>query len=433
MKWTENWKKCKDTKSIESGQGTVSKVINILSAEFGALKELHLEKLSSERKERFKGEIKTIKRLNLDRIPKILEDSFDEEANEYYYISQWIEGRTLSNYISQKKDINIDLAVDICRKLCTILISCHSEGVYHRDIKPDNIIITDKEDIFLIDFGISHDEKDDFKTPIGQELGNRFLKLPEVAKGVGKKADPRTDVTLVVGILFFLLYQSSPNQLLDQNSLPPHQVKQQSNDKILADPKWPLVEVIFDRGFKNEIRERFPSVEDLLKNLNSVLTFDPKEQNLKIPQTVSAFKKLRESNLKDHHKTEEFLRENLNQLTKKIQSICEINGFSDIHQLAKSEKNGKKASQLWKLSEKNHNEPYLFLNVEMELVDLSEGLVQVVLKSNSAERTVKIDKVYYIGVLYNFVQFTKESDQIAEEIFDDAVNFLMEKIKISER
>ena len=131
--------------------------------------------------------------------------------NEYYYISQWIEGQTLSNYVSQKKNISIDLAIDICRKLCTILISCHSEGVYHRDIKPDNIIITDKEDVFLIDFGISHDEKDNFNTQIGQELGNRFLKLPEVAKGVGNKADPRTDVTFVVGIVFFLLYRSIPN------------------------------------------------------------------------------------------------------------------------------------------------------------------------------------------------------------------------------
>lgn len=190
--------------------------------------------------------------------------------------------------------------------------------------------------------------------------------------------------------------------------------------------------MIFDRGFKNEIRERFPSVEDLLKNLNSVLTFDPKEQNLKIPQTISAFKKLRESNLKDHHKTEEFLRENLNRLTKIINVICKINGFSEIPPLAKSEKNGKTASQLWQLTEKDHKEPYLFLNVEIELVDLSEGLVQVVLRSNSVERMVKIDKIYYTGVLYNMVQFTKESDQIAEEIFDDAVILLMEKIKKNE-
>ena len=52
MKWTEN---CKNTKSIESGQGTVSKVVNIDSSELGALKELHWDKLSSERKGRFKG------------------------------------------------------------------------------------------------------------------------------------------------------------------------------------------------------------------------------------------------------------------------------------------------------------------------------------------------------------------------------------------
>lgn len=432
MQWEGNWRKIENSKSIKGGQDSVSKVENIHTREYGALKELHLDKLSTERKVRFKGEIETIKRLNLDRIPKILEHSFDEESNEYYYISQWIEGQTLSNYVDQTKNISIDLAIDICRNLCNILISCHHQKVYHRDIKPDNILITKDKEIYLIDFGISHDEKDEFITPVGQELGNRFLKLPELAKGESKKADPRSDVTFVVGILYFLLYGSSPNQLLNQNSLPPHKVKEPSNREILSDPRWLLIEILFDRGFKYEIRERLPSIQDLLLNLDSVMTFDPEEPNADIFQIVSDFNKLNELSLKDHRKVEVLLRDGVNLLTKKIKEICISNGFSEIHQLAQSEKNGKVAGQLWKLSKKNHNEPYVFLNVIIELSAESENIINVFLKTPSSERKVNLSKSYYQGGLYNIVELSKESEKIAGEIFKDAVKLLMEKIKLIE-
>lgn len=104
---------------------------------------------------------------------------------------------------------------------------CHSNEIVHRDIKPNNIILRDNrlDEPFLVDFGLSFNKSEDdvLRTDTAGELGNRFLRLPELSANSAVKRDPRSDVTFCAAILLFCLTAVVPGLLIDHESMRPHQ------------------------------------------------------------------------------------------------------------------------------------------------------------------------------------------------------------------
>lgn len=87
------------------------------------------------------------------RLPIILDDYFDQENNTLYIIMQWIPGVTLRQKIAEKiyqKDF-ISWMID----LATVLDLMNSKNLSHKDIKPENIMIVNNSDVYLIDYNIS--------------------------------------------------------------------------------------------------------------------------------------------------------------------------------------------------------------------------------------------------------------------------------------
>lgn len=130
-------------------------------------------------------------------------------------VGEFIEGKILSQFLDPGQPMGIADAVNLVLKLLDTVQYCHKAGIVHRDIKPDNIIIrnNDISDPVLIDFGISFNESDTNKTiltPAWQQLGNRFLALPELQVNSSMQRDPRADITQCCGILFLAFADSHP-------------------------------------------------------------------------------------------------------------------------------------------------------------------------------------------------------------------------------
>jgi serine/threonine protein kinase len=102
-------------------------------------------------KQRFIEEARLLARLNHPGIVKVYD--FFEENNTAYMIMELLKGKSLRKLIEERGRIDEDEALDYIIKLCEALSIVHKNGYLHRDIKPDNIFITDEGRVVLIDFG----------------------------------------------------------------------------------------------------------------------------------------------------------------------------------------------------------------------------------------------------------------------------------------
>lgn len=153
---------------------------------------------------------------------------------------------------------------------------CHDNDVVHRDLKPDNVILRggDPRDPVVVDFGLSFNAlADDIGrvTQAGEEIGNRFLRVPEHASG-GR--DAASDITLLSALFLYLLTGIEPRVLIDEHGLKPHDREEQA--RVLAAQmearRLIRLQSLFDRAFEPTLTARFQSAEQFKTALDAVMS-----------------------------------------------------------------------------------------------------------------------------------------------------------------
>jgi eukaryotic-like serine/threonine-protein kinase len=132
-------------------------------------------------------------------------------AGLLYYVMPYIEGETLRARIAREKQLPLDEAVEITRKVANALAHAHSRGVIHRDIKPENILLADGEPI-VADFGIARAVTaagGQHLTETGMALGTASYMSPEQALGESD-LDARTDIYSLGCVLYEMLAGHPP-------------------------------------------------------------------------------------------------------------------------------------------------------------------------------------------------------------------------------
>ena len=274
--WDEKWERVKQIGG--GGQGEtflVQPKDPKIFPQTGALKILKNQK-DPERRKRMYREVAALKTLNCPGIPQLIDSNYDQFATDVplYMVGEFIEGKTLSQLLEDPaKPMGVGDAITLVMKLLETLQYCHKISIVHRDIKPDNIIIrcNDISAPVLIDFGISFNESDTDNTTLTeprQQLGNRFLALPELQVNSSMQRDPRADITQCCGILFFALVGSPPVTLLDHAGRMPHQ-RPENQKALLKHPNnlLPNIYRIFDRAFQFQIDYRWQSIPELQQAL----------------------------------------------------------------------------------------------------------------------------------------------------------------------
>lgn len=122
-----------------------------------------------------------LKTLDHPNIFKIFE--FYQDKNNFYLITEYLEGGELFDYISQRKTMNEEVVMLIMDQLISAVHYLHKKSIVHRDLKPENLMLATKGDpnlIKLIDFGTSKkfNKGEIFKVP----LGTCYYVAPEVIR-----------------------------------------------------------------------------------------------------------------------------------------------------------------------------------------------------------------------------------------------------------
>jgi serine/threonine protein kinase len=168
-----------------------------------ALKTIILSDDADGRKEyqkRFALEARAAGKLTHPNIVTIYE--FGEEGDLAYLAMELLEGTDLRQRLKEGS-LSAAEAVEIAVQVADGLSFAHERGVVHRDIKPGNIMLLERGDVKIMDFGVARMRSDDFKTSTGIVLGTPRFMSPEQI--VGSPVDQRSDIFSLGVVLYEML------------------------------------------------------------------------------------------------------------------------------------------------------------------------------------------------------------------------------------
>ena len=220
---------------IESllGEGGMGKVYKAYDSEVGRNVALKLVKPELARNpasmERLKQELLLASQISHKNILRI-HDLGDVGGLKFISMA-YVDGKDLHNLIAAEGKLPIERAVAITRLLCLALEAAHNEGVVHRDLKPQNVLMDSNGQVFVSDFGLakSLEGPSTMMTTAGEVLGTPRYMSPEQAES--KSADNRSDLYSLGLILYEMVTGDLP---FGSDS-----IMQTMYQRVTQDPKSP--------------------------------------------------------------------------------------------------------------------------------------------------------------------------------------------------
>jgi len=175
----------------EGGMANVYKAKCKILKRFTTIKILKQELTNDEEFVRkFKDEAMEVAKLSDNNIVKVYD--IGVEDNLHYIVMEYIDGKTLKEYISEKGVLSIKEALDFSIQICNGLVIAHDIELIHRDIKSQNILVSNHGNIKVTDFGIAKSSDSATITNSGKILGSAYYISPEQARG--NFVDCRSDI-----------------------------------------------------------------------------------------------------------------------------------------------------------------------------------------------------------------------------------------------
>ncbi|MBM3993258.1 MAG: serine/threonine protein kinase [Planctomycetes bacterium] len=196
-------------KIAEGGMGTVYRGRNRLTGEIVAVKVVPQHLLSNPVVlKRFEQEYFVARAIDHPNIVKALD--FGREGETRYLVMEYVEGESLGQKIEREGKLPETEAIRIITLVALGLQKAHKQGLVHRDVKPDNILITPDGSVKLTDLGLVKEVEADLNlTRTGRGLGTPHFMSPEQFRNA-KKADARCDIYSLGATLYMMVTGELP-------------------------------------------------------------------------------------------------------------------------------------------------------------------------------------------------------------------------------
>ena len=173
-----------------------------------ALKMLNRERSRDEEfVERFRREAQSAAALSHPNIVSIY-DRGEDEGGSCYISMEYLPGGTLKERISRDGPLPPSVAAEVAVQISAALGAAHERGVIHRDIKPQNVLVTRSGDVKVVDFGIARAESETSLTRANLVLGTAAYMSPEQA--AGGRIGPRSDLYSLGVVMYEMLTGELP-------------------------------------------------------------------------------------------------------------------------------------------------------------------------------------------------------------------------------
>ncbi|MFC3388867.1 Stk1 family PASTA domain-containing Ser/Thr kinase [Salinicoccus sesuvii] len=216
-------------------------------------------------KARFQREVESTIHLAHPNIVSVLD--VDESEEYHLLVTEVVHGPTLKAFIDENHPIAIDEVIRISEMVLKGIRHAHNAGIIHRDIKPQNILMNESNQIKITDFGIAKALSETRLTETNQVMGSVQYISPEQAKG--QVTDERTDIYSFGIVLYELITSKLPfdgetpvSVALKHISEPYPNISQ--HREVHGDLAY-----IAYKCTEKDLNRRYRHVDDVLKDLNS--------------------------------------------------------------------------------------------------------------------------------------------------------------------
>ena len=216
---------------------------------------------------RFKNESKAISLLNHPNIVKVYDVSVSE--NLQYIVMEYVDGMTLREYLNERGGkLTSRETVHFISQILKALEHAHANGVVHRDIKPQNIMLLDNGQLRMMDFGIARISRAENQLTGGKAMGSVHYISPEQAKG--DETDFTSDIYSVGVMMYEMLSGHLPFDADDVVEVAIKQIsdKPQSLQELAPNVPHGLVEIT-ERAMAKRPDNRYASAAEMLSALNA--------------------------------------------------------------------------------------------------------------------------------------------------------------------
>jgi serine/threonine-protein kinase len=218
-------------------------------------------------KERFQKEASVLEELGEQnrQIPRLY--GYFAQDNDFYLVQEWIEGETLTQKQQRQGNLSSSVVQTILVNLLPILDFIHSRRIIHRDVKPDNIILRNSDNLpVLIDFGVMKEAVATLLDPTGKSAYSIALGTPGYMASEQAAGRPvfSSDLYSLGLTAIFLLTGKTP-QYLETDSRSGEILWRQEAENVN-----PNLAMVLDRAIRFHPRDRFASAKEMLAALTEI-------------------------------------------------------------------------------------------------------------------------------------------------------------------
>ncbi len=250
----------------EGGMGIVYKAFDTKLERTVALKLLRPETIGDpDAKKRFIREARAVSKLNHPNITTIYE--VDEWHGQNFISMEFVEGLTLKEKV-KSGHLPIEEVRNIAEQVAEALQEAHDHNIVHRDIKSENIMVTPKGQVKVMDFGLAKLKGMKTMTQMGTTMGTAAYMSPEQARG--EEVDHRTDIWSFGVVLYEMITGQLPFKGDYEQAVIYSILNEEPKSISVVHPDLPFkFEQIVNNALSKSLEERYQNLSEILSDLNT--------------------------------------------------------------------------------------------------------------------------------------------------------------------
>jgi eukaryotic-like serine/threonine-protein kinase len=248
---------------------SVYRAHDTLLERYVALKVLHDQYTADDEfVERFKREARAVAQLSHPNIVTVIDRG--EDGGRQYIVFEYIDGENLKELVVRKGRLSVRDALELAVQVARGLAFAHGQGLVHRDVKPQNVLLNGDGQAKVTDFGIARTMTVDGVTQTGTVMGTSNYIAPEQASG--QPVDVQTDVYSLGVVLYELLAGDVPFPGDNFVSVAMKHVNEPPPNLLEVRRDVPLrVAAAVDRALEKDPAARFPTMDAFAAELEASL------------------------------------------------------------------------------------------------------------------------------------------------------------------